>query len=181
MQYKILYFGIVVVVSKVLYNFYYFLLARYYLKKYQAFLDTKKDWYIQENRQKIISTLKKAGLEDTYLPNVEPIGYGYVSTAGISVFKNLSLLRKDVCQIVYGFLKEAVAVYKSRMIESINPVYWIEAFIFLPKVIFQYLGLSAKGLVVKIFQVIWWILTFVSLVVGIFFNETFTEWIKTLI
>lgn len=183
MFYKVFYLGIGLVLCKIFYNLYYFLLTRHFFNKYEDYLKNKEDWYIQENRLRIISIFEKAGLTDSYQPNAQPLGHGYVSTQNISVFENLSVQRKDVVAIVYSRFKESMAIYKARMIEAINPIYWTEMFVFLPKTILLYLGLNAKSLTIKIFQIIWWLINFVSIIVGIFFNKEFKEfieWIKNL-
>lgn len=39
-----------IIILKVFYNTYYFLLARKFLKKYEEYLTKREDWYITENR-----------------------------------------------------------------------------------------------------------------------------------
>ncbi len=43
------------------------------------------------------------------------------------------------------------------MIETFNPLYWIEAVINLPKQLLNYLGLPSESIVIKIAQLMWWI------------------------
>jgi len=178
---RLLYFPIGIILGKALYNVYYFFLVKRYLEKYQNYVKSKKGWYIRENRQKIIKVLENAGIEDVTQPHVEPMGWGFVSTAGFSVFKNLSTLRTDIVPIILGGLREAVSVYKSRIQESFNPVFWFETFAFLPRIMLRYLGLSSDGIVVKLAQFVWWVLVFLSTVTSIFFNKEFTDWVRSIL
>lgn len=52
---------------------------------------------------------------------------------------------------------EAIGVYKSRLLETFSPIYWIEFAINLPKKILEYLGIAPESIVIKIFQLIYWI------------------------
>lgn len=168
---------ICIVLFKVIYNLYYFLLAKKYLKEYLNYVKNQNNWSIRENRQKIIKVLEKAGIEDSDQPVTEPAGYGFVRSSSFSVFKNIAVLRRDVVEIINGDLREAVNVYKSRIFESFNSIYWVELIIFLPRVLLSYLGVSAGSIFIKIIQLLWWILAFASTLVGIFFNKEFSAWI----
>lgn len=167
-----------IIISKVLYNTYYFLLAKHFLKKYEEYITDQKSWYITENRQRIVHVLKIANIEDNSFPNVQPVGYGYVRTGNLSMFDNVPSLRKDVVECVFTGLKEAKAVFWNRMLEAFNPVYWAEFIIYLPKNILIYLGISGGSIIVKLFQICWWSLGLLSAIAGIFFNKEFMDWIR---
>lgn len=175
---KVLILILIVLVTKAIYNLYYFFWAKYYFNRYLKYLDDHKDWYITRNKQKIVNLLKKANIQDSLLPATEPIGYGYIQTGNFSVFSNLALIRKDVARIVGQFLKEASGVFFNRFIETFNPIYWLEFFIFLPKNIANYLGFNGEGIGGRILQFLWWLLNLISLVVGIFFNHEFYVWLS---
>lgn len=166
------------VLLKVLYNAYYYLLAKNFLKKYEEYITNQKSWYITENRQRIVHVFKKANIIDNSFPNVQLVGYGYVRTGSISMFDNISSLRKDVVECVFTGFKEAKAVFKNRIIEAFNPIYWVELIIYLPKNILTYLGITGGSLIVKISQIIWWSLGLLGAIVGIFFNKEFMGWIQ---
>lgn len=175
---KLLYLFIAFILSRSVYGGYYYFLTKRYLKKYREYLNNPKDWYVEENKQKVVYVVKKANIEDSYLPSVEPVGFGYVQTGNFSLFLNLASRRKDVVQLVYSKLREANAVFRSRIFESFNPFYWIEVFVYFPGKVAQYFGIAGGRVVIKIFQVIWWFIIFLSTLVGIFFNENFISWLK---
>lgn len=156
---------------RAVYNLYYFVWAGIYIKKYKHYLDNQKDWYITKKRQSIVTLLERADIEDSFLPYAEPIGYGQLQTGNISVFKNLAMLRTDVCGIVSQQLVEAQGVFLSRVLNSFNPIFWFELIIFLPKNILTYLGFNPEGIFTKLLQLIWWIIGAISTLGGIFFNK----------
>ena len=177
---KILILILIVLIIKALYNLYYFFCAKRYFNKYLEYLENHKDWYITHNKQKIVALLKKANIQDSFLPSAEPIGYGYVQTGNFSVFNNFALLRKDVAQTIGQFMKEAQGVFFNRFIETFNPIFWLEFFIFLPKNIINYLGFNGEGIIGRILQFIWWLLNLVGIVVSLFFNQEFITWVSKL-
>jgi hypothetical protein len=175
---KTIFLIILIVLIKIVYNFYYFISVKKYFKKYQEYIENQKDWYIQGHRQKIIKIFEKANLKDYAIPNIEPVGYGFVNTSGIPLFNNIAALREDIATQVVRYFKESEYVYKTRMFDAINPFYWVESFIYLPKNLLNYLGVKIESVAIKIFQIIWWLIVFVSTIVGIIFNESFISWIK---
>jgi hypothetical protein len=58
---------------------------------------------------------------------------------------------------ILQILQQTVSVYKSRLAEAINPLYWINVVIFLPRTILEYLGAKGTGLGTKVLQLIYWI------------------------
>lgn len=177
---KILYLFVAVILLKILYNVRNLIWTQIYLSNYEEFLTKQKGWYIQEHRQKIIKLFKMAGLENFLIPSAEPMGFGFVNTGGFTLFENLSVLRTDVAAMVIKCFKEARGVYRSRIFESLSPIYWIESVVNLPKNILKYLGLKSESIIIKFFQIIWWAMIFVSTVISIFFNENFVSWCKNL-
>lgn len=170
-------------ICKILYNAYYYYLAKKYLAKYnqyvQNYVDNESDWSIQENKHRIIGIFQRAGLKDSNLSFIEPGGFGFVKTVNCSLFDNIPLINKEVLSLVVQFFKESIGIFKHRMFDSINPVYWVETFIFLPKKTFSYLGMSADGLLIKIFQVSWWLVVAASTIIGIIFNPELRMWLST--
>ena len=69
--------------------------------------------------------------------------------------------REDIVRITLGMFHRAIGVYRSRMIETINPLYWIETIIFLPRQILNYLGVTPESVIIKIAQLIYWLAAFV--------------------
>ncbi len=163
---------------KIVMNSYYLITLNYYYRKYKTYIKDSDSWFIREHKQKIVNLFKRAGTEDAHQPQTEPAGYGMLRTASFSVFQNLTVQREDIVIIVNGDFREAMGVYKQRILETLNPFYWIELFISLPTTFFEYLGFKTDNILVKILQLIWQIITFISVVVGIVFNQEFMIWLQ---
>lgn len=178
---KLIYIFAGLIIVKILYNFYYFLLTRRYLLKYENYTKKSNDWYINDNRQQIVAVLKKVGIKDSALPSVDLAGYGHLYTATISVFDNLAFRRSDIMPTVYSMLREAKSVFKSRIIESFNPIFWLETFIYLPRIIFQYINIQENSIIIRILQIFWWIFNALNIIISILFNRDFISWLKSLL
>ncbi|HTY39620.1 MAG TPA: hypothetical protein VMC43_00810 [Candidatus Paceibacterota bacterium] len=157
-------------------------MAKKYFDKYNQYLRNAakniNDWSVQENKHRIIEIFKRAGLKDNNLPVIEPGGYGYLNTFSVSFFDNIPMIDKKTPSLVIQFFKESIGVFKSRIFDSVNPIYWLETAVFLPRKIFSYLGVGADSLFVKILQVFWWLASATSIIIGIVFNTEFRIWLS---
>ena len=190
---KAITFIIAIILFKFLYNLYYFFCVRFYLKKYDEYIqssindaveervDNKGNWFISDNRQKIVEILEKANVKDAKFTHVEELGYGNAQSMHLSVFANLSIIRSDVSPIVYSKIREAKQVYRGRMKDSFNPFFWIDFIFYFPKALFGYFDISGDKTIVKVFQLLWWLFGLASAVISILFNDSFTNWVKLII
>lgn len=163
---------------RVIYNIYYLFLTKIYYKKYKDYLKGSKDWFLTEHKQKIIKLFKNAGIGDTTRPDTEPAGYGLVRTSNFSVLQNITVLREDIIVIINSDFRESIGIYKQRIFDTFNPFFWIEVFFHLPTEVFKFLGIGPEKIIVKIFQILWWIIVAISTIVGILFNNEFINWLK---
>jgi len=155
---NLLYLFLVAVVLKLLINLAKYIQCKRYRNKYSRWLaHPKRELSFPEYRSQVIKLFRDAGISDSYLPSAEFVGYGQVATGSASVFKNFPHNRADMVQATARMFDEAVGVYRSRVLETFNPLYWIEFIINLPKHILSYLGVSSESVVIKIFQLIYWI------------------------
>ena len=178
---KILLLVAFIILFKIIYNFYYYILIKRYFKKYHEYIKDQKGWYIQGHRQNIIKIFQKANLKDIQISNVEPVGLGYVNTNPISLFANIAALREDIASGVVKYFMESQYVFRNRIIEAVNPFYWIESLIYLPKIILKYLGVGVDSIIIKVFQILWWAIVFASTIIGILFNKDFINWMNNLL
>lgn len=152
---QIIYILIALLALKFVINLSKFIRVKRYHKKYVEWLATK-DEKLFESRAQVKRLLKEAGVQDSYVGVAEPIGYMQIRTANISVMDNFPNRRVDLVSITKGMFLEATGTYRSRMLETFNPLYWLEAAINLPKQILTYLGVSPESVVTKIAQLMWW-------------------------
>lgn len=122
-----------------------------------------------------ISLFETAGIKDPMLPYSQAVGNGYVATGKTSVFANLALKTKVIAQYGFQFFDEAEGVFRHRMLQAINPVYWVESIVFLPKYVLEYLGLSSDSLSARLLQIVYW--GIVSVVV--LFKDDFVKFLQS--
>jgi len=154
---NLIYIFLIIVVIKFLLNLPKYFQCKYYLNKYHDYLSNDNNgWDFVESKPNVVKLIKGAGVNDSTLPIVTPIGYGKLMTANVSVFDNLTSKRVDVVEMTLSLLHQAIGVYRLRMFETFNPLYWIEFVLNLPKEILVFLGVSTESLVLKIAQLLYW-------------------------
>ena len=126
----------------------------------------------------IISIFKKAGLKSCDIPCERADDFGYVNHGSVNLFDNLSYVgfvsEANLPLHVAKYFSQCIGIYKTRLKNVLNPIIWIETFIYLPKMIFVYLGFlnsdSSKMLDVplKIAQLIYWCLLCYLLFIKVF-------------
>lgn len=102
---------------------------------------------------------KKAKIDNIYIPLVRPVGYGQIVNSTYSVIDNFPSRLEADATVVNRLLLEIKGFFKEQMIQAINPIYWINAMIFLPSTITQYLGIKEDNIFNKLFQLIAWIIS----------------------
>lgn len=149
----------VIVILKALYNLYNYLMCKYCEKKF--LLSYVKDTHINisEYVPLIRNLFKTAGIDERFVSESVPLGYGYFSTQKLAILDNICTQRAEIAWMVNELFSQAKGTFKMRLLNCFNPFYWIECLIYLPRNIFSYLGLDSSKLFVKVIQVIWWFVT----------------------
>ena len=164
---KLLIAFLLILAYKLISNFFFYRRIVHLKKIYFDYIESKNNDLL-EYKSEIIDLFQKANVKDKIVVYTEPVGYGYISNSNVSVFNNIQL--KDdrfVARIINSF-DESISVFKYRCKQCFNPIYWIQTLIYLPKHIFEFLGLDTSTLVSKILQLIYWILGFIY---GIYNNQ----------
>ena len=139
-----------------------YLRTRWYYRRYKKWLSTSQGMKLRESRGQVVKLFKGAGVEDSFVSVAQHIGYDKLSVKEVSVFGNFPNSRDDFAAPFIAMFLEAKGTYRARMLESLNPLYWIEAIIYLLRTLLGYLDLPAEGTGVKILQLVWWIVGAVS-------------------
>lgn len=126
-----------------------------YLKRYEHYLTTETHDF-HGDIPSVKDLLRKAGLSDTYISRLEPAGYGYARTMKAPVLDNIHMRDDEVVPRILLYFAQAKGVFRRRMLDAINPFYWLETIIFLPRTTLGYLGVTGESLIVKILQVVYW-------------------------
>lgn len=113
---------------------------------------------ILRDQQEIKRVLQKADIKESRITNAQPIGFGKIEIVTASSFDNMCYKGIDEVNAMTSAFEMAIGVYRQRIVDSFNPIYWIEFIIFIPKHIIQYLGLDTENISTRLFQLFYWIL-----------------------
>lgn len=123
----------------------------------------------------IQNLFKNAGLKDNNQPFTMPTGYNQIVNTTCSIYDNIFSKLGNITVLVQRYFLEARGIYRKRMFDSFNPLYWLDLIINLPKNFFEYLGLDTETIFTKIFQLIYWIVNSVLLV---YYREQILKFIQ---
>lgn len=158
---KVLIAFLLVAFYKALLNFTRLKRLQRYEKEFMSFLSDESS-KIDEHKMQTIALLKKAGIPDSQMPVTQSVGFGHFASFNASVYHNFPTTDRTIANTALLMFKNAIGVYKSCIIESINPLYWIDLIVFLPKNILIYIGLNMDNSSSKLWNVflsfIWWLL-----------------------
>lgn len=117
--------------------------------------------WIEENQIDIRQTVLKTGIDEPSKSYMEPLGLGHAQKKSIRVLDNLLFTNPEIMGIGRTIVTRAMGYYKNQALKSINPLFWIEFIVFLPKELIRYFGIddNAKlgSIVAKVLQLIYWI------------------------
>lgn len=143
-----------------------------------------KSFFLNDNNHavtytsQIVSNFKKAGIKNSTHPITIPTGHNYVANTKYSYFDNIFMKSPQTLPIISEFFLQAQGIYRKRIFESFNPLYWIELIIFLPKNIIAYFGLNTDSIFTKIFQLIFWI---IDSIIIVYYRDEIAFYIQNLI
>lgn len=132
---------------------------KYFFKCYQSWLFVNRDSKLLSYKSSVIKLFERAGIKDCYLPYVRNMGYGQLASYSASVMQAFPSPFEDFASVTYSLFQDAIGIYRSRIFETFSPIYWINLIIFLPKNLFNYLGVKSESIIIKILQCIWWFIT----------------------
>lgn len=128
-----------------------------YHKSYQDYLKNPT-FSFSEKKPQIINLFKNAEVTNFVIPRLEPAGFGQIAQMKLDGFENLTLIDNEIVTIVESKFHEAIGVFRHRLLQTINPIFWIEFVFKLPEYMFEYFGFKSDNALVKIVQVIYWII-----------------------
>jgi hypothetical protein len=112
---------------------------------------------IVRTKYRVLLLFKKANIKERYIAISKDVGYGTLQVRDTPVLYQYPSRVKDIYDILYLSFEETIGYYKSSMEDAYNLFYWINYFIFLPKNISSYIGLSTNNVWNKIIQVVYWL------------------------
>ena len=118
------------------------------------------DW-ITENQIEIKKLILKCGLKDPKESIMKPMGLNFARSASVSTLDNLLYVNEKIMEWGRDLIKKAKGHYRRQAYLSLNPIFWVEFLLFLPKEIINYLNTEkeskTKSSVINIFQILYWL------------------------
>lgn len=119
--------------------------------------------WIQGNQIEIRNRILKSGLHDPVLSRMEPLGLGYARQQNMSPLDNLLFENAEILGRAREAMERAKGYFRGQALKSLNPIYWLELIVFLPKEIAKITGIktdskTSQG-VINFVQVIYWIVS----------------------
>lgn len=151
---KYVYIFLIIFVLKILHDFFLWIYGYFLRIKWVSYFKTENKNYISYTYQ-----------TEKYLNSVPN-----VCICGDLYLKSLAKENEKEFIKSHGY-------YKYRLLQNINPFYWLKLVIFLPQNIIRYLGLRTKNQTVKFFNIIWWL----SSILFTIYNDEITSFLKELI
>jgi hypothetical protein len=166
---------LLIVAYKIISNLYFLRKTIFYAEKYHLYITTNpNDLYINNNKKFIKELFSKAGHDNESFHQMVPMGFGKGYTGTYTLFDNMGLKNEYIVNRLNLIFPETETIFKTRILESFNPIYWIELLIYLPRNIFSYIGLGSESVYTKILQVFYWALSGIG---TILLNEYFKLWL----
>lgn len=166
----------IVFLYKLISNVINYFAMNFYINRHLNFL-TKGDETFITYQNSIRKLVKRANVSSTFIPVVQPIGYGRLASYQADVLDSVANRREDVASALYSAMMVAKGTFRSRIIECFSPRYWIDLVIFLPKHFVEFLGLDGEKWPAKVLQSIWWLLTPAAII----FRNNLYLWIREII
>jgi hypothetical protein len=131
--------------------------------------DPKSEPSIIRTKARVLILFKGAHIKERYVPISKDVGYGTLQVRDTPVLYQYPSRVKGIYNALYSSFEEAIGYYKNSMEDSYDLFYWINFFIFLPKNISKYMGLSTSNIWNKIIQVIYWLIGFIcTILLGLY-------------
>jgi hypothetical protein len=133
--------------------------------EYFRWIDKPEEYQVQTqgHAPQVRKLIRGAGVRVGKVPVLEPMGFNQAVSGTVDVLNRYPTKEANYAYPTICYFNEAIGTYKHRIIETFNPLYWIETILFLPKSIFVYFGLKPENIIIKIFQLVWWLITTISL------------------
>lgn len=143
-------------------------LEKEYLDYLGNLANDTENWEFYEKIPEIKEFLIKAGLQSSLVDVYENLGPA-IHRYKLDLFENIAANNIEIASLMRGHLKQAIGVYKRRIREAYNPIYWIELLVYLPQNIVSYiLGKDAiPNWLIRLMNAIWWICGFIGVIMKI--------------
>lgn len=164
---KIIIIFLLIFAYKLVSNILYLVKIKYYKFLYDDFIENNSISIFQ-HKNHVVELFKKANISNNSYPITQFTGYNMVANGHTSVFTAFPTKDIRFLQPTELAFNNAIGVFRGRIFECLNPVYWVDCVLFLPKNILKYLNVSVESILVKFCQLIYWL---VGIIVTLFSTD----------
>nr|DAP20058.1 MAG TPA: hypothetical protein [Caudoviricetes sp.] len=145
-------------------------------KYFQTLKSESPNKKIYETRSETLELFEIAKINDIFIYVSENIGYD-VKNSVVSILNNYPNSNEEfyICQ--NNMFLEAIGTFKKRKNETFSLIYWLETIAFLPQKLLSYFNLVPNSFLSKIFNCIYWLISFLFT----FFREEIKEFVLKII
>ena len=113
---------------------------------------------IARERSALHRLITHAGIADRAIPRIHPLGYGQICHIKLGDLDQIPSKDEEITAASTLLIPTALGVYQDRMKNAFNPLWWIDTLIFLPRAVLTYINISAESVIIRIGQLIWWMI-----------------------
>ncbi len=160
---RLLFAIVLLIFIKLIINVYRLARTKLFMEKYTNWiLSETRDYSMTEFKSEVVELWKAAGIKNCSFVRLEDIGYGNAIQIQEFLFDHFPSIYEDMAFLTKRSFHEAIGVYKKRIIESVNPLYWIMVIIDWPQKLTDKLNLHLKQGLVNVFRLVWWVLGLIA-------------------
>lgn len=149
-------------------NFYYLKRVIFLHGEFLKYIEKGEDKHIIEYSTEVKTLFSKSKISDRSLSYMEPVGMGYTKERRINFLENIFVISTEITPTINQFFVESKGFFKYQMKQALNPLYWIDIAIFLPKYLFKYLDFNENSRTSKLLNILYWV---ISILIFIFEEE----------
>ena len=154
---------------KLLNNYRKYIAAKQLYSDYFNWLNTGAGYETLVQKQPLFQKLvKDANIKSLYIPTTQPMDNQNTAAFSASVAEVFPNRLPSFIQGTKDVLLRTIGTYKMRMLETINPFYWIEVLIYLPKNILEFSGVKPEHFISKLSLIAYWLIIAFSLLKELF-------------
>ena len=109
------------------------------------------------SKHRTVALIQAAGVRDPHVPKVHPLGFGQVASSSVSAFLNYPSAFSDLRIAMLAAFDEALGVYRGRMFDAINPLYWVKLLVYWPTRALSAVGVDRDAVAAKLLQGLYWL------------------------
>lgn len=130
---------------------------------------------LRESKSRVLILFSSAGVPDKKVPFHQIVG-DCDCTGLVSVFSEYPSAADPFSYYALEAFDVSIGVFKQRMVDSLNPLYWLSLIVYAPSRFFALCGTSSDNAAVKVIQALYWVLSAAVAFLLFFEKNTLANW-----